>query len=144
MGMGWQWEGKGDCKGGDNGGGKGDGDGDGDGDGKASVKGGTGKGKFKMVGYQPNHGDVLYFIPKHDNAFYDSFPDGKEVNSKYHQIDYNQTIMVILSMSDTLNTDHDWHGPRTFKYVAVSFRPGSGYIVWTDFSRNGVVWIRFP
>ena len=93
--------------------------------------------------YQPYPSDFLYF-KTHDYAFYDDLPDGIEVPADYYHVDYHAPITVILARAATKNTYNRWWGNRTFRYVAVSFRSWSGDIVWTNFSRHGVVWMQLP
>ena len=135
--------GKGGDKGGDKGGGKGDGDGDGDGDGKGGGKGNGGKGKLRKGNYEPKPGDVLYFHPSRRHAFYDDFPEGNLVDADFCSIDLEKSITVRQTKSANLDTQHPYWGPRTMKYVSVSFMSDSGHTVWTNFSRKGVVWLRF-
>ena len=135
---------KGGGKGGGNGGGNGGGEGNGDGRGDGGGKGNSGKGKTNVGTFEPLPGDVLHFHPSKDHAFYNSFPDGDVVNAKYYQIDLDGPITVLQTSSKALDTDHPWHGPRRQKFVSVSFKTGSGHIAWTNFSRNGVLWLRFP
>ena len=140
---GYKGGGKGDGDGDGDGDGKGGGDGDGDGDGKGGGKGNGGKGKLKMGNYEPKPGDVLYFHPSRRHAFYDNFPDGDQVDADYYEIDLEKSITVEQTSSAKLDTQHPWWGQRTMKYVAVSFRSNSGSIVWTNFSRQGTIWMRF-
>lgn len=122
--------------------GKGDGKakGMGVGGGKGKSNGKGGKGKLRLWNYQPNSGDKFYF-KTHDHAFYDDFPDGIEVSADSYQVDYHAPISVISARAATKNTYHHGLGNRVFRYVAVSFRSGSGDIIWTNFSRNGFVWM---
>ena len=140
--------GEGGDKGGDKGGGKGDGDGDGDEDGKGGGKGNGGKGnggkgKLRKGNYEPKPGDVLYFHPSRRHAFYDDFPRGNLVDADFCSIDLEKSITVLHTRSAKIDSQHSYHGRRTMKYVSVSFLSDGGYTVWTNFSRKGVVWLRF-
>ena len=133
---------KGGGKRGGKGGGKGNGDGAGDGAGDGGGKGQGGKGKLRIGSYEPLRGTVLYFHPSKDHAFYDSFPAGYLVDAAWFQIDLDKPFLVEQTMSKALDTDHHWWGRRKQQFVSVSFKTGSGHIVWTNFSRNGVLWMR--
>ena len=143
--------GKGGDKGGDNGGGKGDAKGGGKGGYKGGDKGGgkgKGKGKVKakqrVDGYEPQPSETLLFHTSQDHAFYDSFPTGNPVDIWWYNIDTNAPIVVEQVSSDWIETDHAYHGRRWHWFVAVSFISGSGYRAWTNFSRDGILWMRFP
>ena len=139
----------GGCKGNDQGDGTGKGNGDGkakgngDGDGKSKVNGKGAKGKLILWNYQPCPGDELYFKTD-DHSFYDDFPNGMEVSADYYHVDYHAPIYVIQARAATMTRYHRRLGKRTFRYVAVMFQSRSNDLVWTTFSRNGVVWLRIP
>ena len=84
---------------------------------------------------------VTSSISRHTIMLYDDFPDGIEVSADSYQVDYHAPISVISARAATKKTYHHGLGNRVFRYVAVSFRSGSGDIIWTNFSRNGFVWM---
>ena len=119
--------------------------GDGNRCGKGKSKGGVkGKGKKNVGSYEPWPGDKLYFHTSKDHAFYNSFPDGYKVDAAWYQIDLDEPVTVDQVSSKPFYTEHPYHGPRWQTFVAVSFYSGSGHIVWTNFSRNGILWMQFP
>jgi len=105
-------------------------------------KGGKGKGKAWVGTYEPRPWDQLYFNESQAHAFYNYFPDGEKIDVADYEIDLEAPITVLQATTEKIEVDHRWYGRRTHTHVAVSFETRFG-IVWTNFSRNGIAWMRF-
>ena len=119
---------------------KGVGNGKGKGTGKGKAKGKARGGKPNWGPYEPLPGARLRFSTFR-HAFYDDFPEGTEVDADEAGVDYDAEIEVIQTASAPISRTTKRYGPETNDYVAVCFMTTSGWYLWTNFSRNGYLWM---
>ena len=116
------------------------GNGKGKGTGKGKAKGKARGGKPNWGQYEPLPGARLRFS-SNSHAFYTEFPGGEQVTADATGVDYDAEIEVLQTASAPITRMTRWNGEETNNYIAVCFRTTSDWYLWTNFSRNGTLWM---
>ena len=116
------------------------GNGKGKGTGKGKAKGKARGGKPNWGPYEPPPGSRLRFS-SYNHAFYTDFPGGEQVTADATGVDYDAEIQVLQTASAPITRMTRWNGEETNNYIAVCFRTTSDWYLWTNFSRNGTLWM---